>query len=178
MIIFGSEEVLKDLVVSIPNIDMAVFNMTGMREGFELLRILPQDGQIFFQGDERVSDQKLMDYIYCNDGVFFEFFSKVIYPFYSGINVYIMVHRGDIFDDITESVIKIIQQRYGYNPLFINEAADMEYLNTNDNMSVVGIYNFDIDRNRYMMLTARTEGIPMPKGEDNFEDIADNLLKV
>ena len=63
-------------------------------------------------------------------------------------------------------------------PTIANTPENNEFLNTNDNMSVVGIDNFNIDRNRYMMLTARTEGIPMQKGEDNFEDIADNLLKV
>ena len=94
MIIFGNYNVLEELLNndsadpnagvdatnSLDPSNLVVFSLTGMREGFPTLGILPPN-TILFSDDpnERISDEIMMNYIFSNDNIFFEFFSKVMY---------------------------------------------------------------------------------------------------
>lgn len=188
MIIFGNYNVLEELLNndsadpnagidatnSLDPSNLVVFSLTGMREGFPTLGILPPN-TILFSDDpnERISDEIMMNYIFSNDNIFFEFFSKVMYPLYSGADVYIVVTNGSVFDSITESVIKIIQQRYGYNAAYINYADDLSYIDKDTNFSLTGVYNFDIDKERYTAIGASTFGIP----QTDHDETQDSLLR-
>lgn len=180
MIIFGSVEILHQIVASEDHDYLAVFNLSGYKEGFVPLRILPQDGSIFFTNDEKVSDIAFLKYIYDNDAIFYEFFSKVMYPFYSGIDVYIIIDDRDADNmafEIALSVMKIIQQRYGYTPIYVSEYEDLHYVNKDSNMNINGIYNFDQDKLRYMALSVNSTGVPKVDGLDDPDQYADNLLQ-
>jgi hypothetical protein len=178
MIVFIDESTISSMVERYGSENMLLFNLTGFREGFDPLRILPGDRSIFYQGGERVSDVLLLNYIYNSDVIFFEFFSKIIYPFYCGLDIVIIVHSGGIYDEVTESVMKIIQQRYGYNCSQVITEDDLDYIDRDSSMDINGIYNFDIDKQRYLGLNARAEGVPKSNMDNaHFEDIADNLLK-
>ena len=67
---------------------------------------------------------------------------------------YIIIERNDIFDNMVESIIKIIQQRYGYNSAIINDPEDIYYLNQDESFSLAGLPNLDMDKERYSMLYA------------------------
>jgi hypothetical protein len=178
MILFGTVYLL-DEILNDGNLkncsNLAVFNLTGMREGLQLLEILPPVEQLFSQDlNERTSDQDIMNYIFYNDNVFLEFFSKVMYPVYSGVDVMIVITEGGAFDFITESIMKLIQQRYEYTPIRANVLSDLDYIDRSVNFGVRGIYNFDQDKQRYVALGSATFGVPNPNPdvEDN-----DNLLR-
>lgn len=179
MIIFGTYDTLANLLNNdyMDRSRLVVFNLTGYKEGFVQLRILPTDNSIYYlEGDDRVSDIALLNYIYSNDIIFFDFFSKIMYPFYSGLDVYIIVSNNGISDEITDSIYKIIQQRYGYNPIILNNYLDIEYVNQDSSMNITGIYNFDIDKQRYISLGVNQMGTPKVKESDNPDEVSDNLL--
>ena len=73
---------------------------------------------------------------------------KIIYNLYLHNHVYILVYQSDTFDIVTESLMKLIQQRYGYHCQWLNEPSDFNYYDDSD-FSFNGIYNLDIDRERY-----------------------------
>lgn len=179
MIIFGTYSTLVDLLNNdyMDTNRLVVFNLTGYKEGFVPLRILPTDNSIYYlEGDDRVSDIALLNYIYTNDAIFFEFFSKIIYPFYSGLDIYIIVYDNGMFDEITDSVYKIIQQRYGYNPIILNNYTDLDYADQDSSMNINGIYNFDIDKQRYISLGVSQMGVPKARECDDPNEVSDNLL--
>jgi hypothetical protein len=122
--------------------------------------------------EERTSDIALSSFILDNNNIFFEFFSKLMYPLYCGRDVYVVVQEGGIFTSITESVLKFIQQRYGYNCPHILEINDFNYINKDVNFSVTGIYNFDLDKARYLAMGSTQMGIPVG-GNDNTADSLD-----
>ena len=119
-----------------------------MVEGYPKIDILPPVTQIDYS-DERQFDISFSQFIFNNPIVFYEFFSKILYPVYAGYDVFLLVTRNMLFDMISESLLKLIQQRYGYNGAIINEASDIYYLNPDETFTTAGIYNFDIDKQRF-----------------------------
>ena len=84
---------------------------------------------------------------------------KIIYNLYLHNHVYILVYQSDTFDIVTESLMKLIQQRYGYNYQMINDISDIDYYD-DSSFSVPGLYNYDIDQERYMQIMTN-RGIPL-----------------
>lgn len=128
--------------------DLLVYNLSGMAEGYQRIDILPPVNQINYS-DERQFDIFFSQFIFNNDNIFYEFFSKILYPVYSGYDVYLIVTRNPFFDMISESLLKLIQQRYGYNGAIVNNAVDIDYLNPDETFTTAGIYNFDMDKQRF-----------------------------
>lgn len=161
MIVFGKfEELQKTIERSLVDPGKSIiFNLSSYKEGLPPLAVLPNDesmAQMYTQDmvNQKMADDAILNYIFGNDAVFFEFFSKIMYPFYSGLNVLVAVTLEEPFASITESIIKLIQQRYGYNCAYINEAEDLLYLqnSVDATMDINGVYNFDIDKQRYLIL--------------------------
>lgn len=95
-------------------------------------------------------------YIFENDAVFNQFMSIVV-P--ANVNpeclVQVLVKFSEYRDIITESLIKLIQQRYGYNSYIISDAEDFLYVEESD-FSIPGLFLFEQDRTRWFMLN----GVP------------------
>jgi hypothetical protein len=131
--------------------DAKIFNITGMKEGYENLQILIPPNEVGrFTG--RDFDICYANYIIYNDNVFIEFF-KIIQNLYKGQNVYLVFDAtSDWSENLAESLLKLIQQRYGYNAYHILLPEDYLYASQND-MSrfdpCYGIHNLDIDKERY-----------------------------
>ena len=54
---------------------------------------------------------------------------------------------------MNESLIKMIQQRYGYNAAVINDINDLDYVNPEDfSFSIQGLHNLDEDKKRLVMI--------------------------
>jgi hypothetical protein len=71
-----------------------------------------------------------------------------------------MVTRNELFDIFTESIQKFILERYGYTNYLVNEPFDFLSINElNDKFTVAGIYNLDLDKERYAYRYARTHKI-------------------
>lgn len=128
-----------------------VFNLTSMKEGFtRLSRLIPPNTIGRFT--DREFDIIYANYIMSNDFVFKEFFD-IIYPLYTGLDVYIIISDDDWSENLTESLLKLIQQRYGYNGGKINCIDDYYFILNSKNYSdfdrSYGLANLDIDKERY-----------------------------
>ena len=75
---------------------------------------------------DREFDIAYMNYIMNYDDVFCEFF-QIIYNLYIGIDVLIIASKDDWSENILESLLKLIQQRYGYDAVYIETDEDYMY---------------------------------------------------
>lgn len=136
---------------------MVILNLTSLVEGYQRVFLVPQTGSMLDFTNEDNFDIEYYQYIYSNDIPFMEIM-KIIMPLYLGKDVFLLVSRGiDTFDKITESLMKIIQSRYGIVSMLLNDVTDfpseydkMEMLNSGFSLS--GLSCLDADRERYTFL--------------------------
>ena len=133
----------------------SIYNLSSlcMDPSIPRLNILPPNRSVnsWMSGVEYQFDQQYADLL-MNDNTMFVQLMQIVKDLYFGINVVLLVYREqDVFDPLTESLCKFIQQRYGYNYQLLNIADDF---NPNDmsTFSVGGIMNFDLDNSRYIAL--------------------------
>ena len=135
-----------------------MYNLTSLREGFNTLRLLIPPNEIG-RFTDRDFDIAYANYIMSNDNIFCEFF-QIIYNLYLGYDVFILASEEDWSENILESLLKLIQQRYGYNAVRID--SDDDYIFARNNMSFdfapgYGLCNLDQDKERlsYLIETYR-----------------------
>ena len=135
--------------------DCKVVNLNSMREGYPRFKYLIPPNYIgkFLDRD---FDIAYFNYIFQNDEVFYEFFS-LIFEIYLNNNVFILVDENmDWSENISESLFKAIQQRYGYNAVRVNSEEDFIWnINSSSHPQFNpnwGLYNLDIDKERYSVL--------------------------
>ncbi len=87
-----------------------------------------------------------------NNDAFIQFMNIII-PAYNSPEtlVQILINQSEFRDAITESLIKLIQQRYGYNIYIINDIEDFLYTNESD-FSIPGLFTLDQDLARWRNL--------------------------
>lgn len=127
-----------------------MYNLSSMREGFISLQALIPPNTIGRLTD-REFDIAYANYIMSNDTLFCIFF-QIIYNLYIGKDVFIIVSTEDWSENLLESLLKLIQQRYGYNAVLINTEADYLYAATSMNFGFApgyGIFNLDQDKERF-----------------------------
>lgn len=127
-----------------------VYNLTSMREGFENLQILIPPHMIGKTYD-REFDIAYCQYIMMNDNVFVEFF-RIIQNLYCGLNVYLMISDDEWSENLCQSLLKLIQQRYGYNGYQItvpDDYIDAAMRDETDFDKSYGTINLDQDKLRY-----------------------------
>ena len=80
-------------------------------------------------------------------------FMNIIIPAYMSPEtmVQILINHSDYRDAILESLVKLIQQRYGYNTYVVNELEDFIYAEESD-MSIPGLYAIEQDVMRWHTL--------------------------
>ena len=130
-----------------------MYNLSSMREGFISLQALIPPNTIGRLTD-REFDIAYANYIMSNDTLFCIFF-QIIYNLYIGKDVFIIVSTEDWSENLLESLLKLIQQRYGYNAVLINTEADYLYAANSMNFGFApgyGICNLDQDKERFTTL--------------------------
>lgn len=108
--------------------------------------------------EERQYDQMYAQWILGNNDKFINFF-QMIYNYYLGFNVFILVGT-DIYgarERMTESLMKLIQQRYSIIPRYIATFDDVPDYYEDDFIYVDGLFNLDNDKERYIYLTSSIE---------------------
>ena len=127
-----------------------IFNLTTMREGYESLQILvPPNVLGHLEGLE--FDTAYMNYIMQYDRVFLYFF-RIMYHMYAGKIVYLLVDDGNWSENLIESLMKLIQQRYGVNGIMIQSEEDYMEAVLHGSCELAtgyGLYNFDMDKMRF-----------------------------
>lgn len=87
--------------------------------------------------------------IFNNPNSFYQFMNLIIPVYmYPDLLVQILINKSPYRDIITESLIKLIQQRYGYNSFIINEIDDILYTDEPD-FSISGLVALDNDIEQY-----------------------------
>lgn len=129
-----------------------ILNLSSLAEGFQRVHLVPSVTAAY--NNDKEFDIAYANYIFSNDNVFMEFM-KIIYPLYFGHDVFLLVSRNENSHDIiTESLCKLIQQRYGYNYQLLNNKDDIDYYDDSD-FSFYGIQTLDIDKERMTYLAVQ-----------------------
>lgn len=129
-----------------------VLNLSSLAEGFERVHLVPSISASY--NDDKQFDIDYANYIFSNNFTFMEFM-KIVYPLYTGADVFLLVSRNEnTHDIITESLCKLIQQRYGYNYQLLNNKDDIDYYD-DSNFNIYGIQTFDMDKERMTYLAVQ-----------------------
>lgn len=152
-LVFGDYNSLD--ITYIPNPEnLVILNFNSFMEGYERLNLLPPFGLEY--GDKNF-DIMYANYIIQNDTPFMELM-KVIMPLYYGKDVFILSTKGNVYEFVTESLQKFIQQRYSLISYTVNEPSDWEFVE--DTMfNIHGVYNLDIDKERFSYIYASNNKI-------------------
>ena len=126
-----------------------VFNFTSYIEGYRRLNLIPPNS--LGASNEYEFDQLYMDYIMRYDFRFVEFFN-IIYYLYSGQDVYLVISDDSWSEVLIESLLKLIQQRYGYNAVRVNCFDDIVFSEPSSFNKSYGLINLDNDMERYTYL--------------------------
>lgn len=130
-----------------------IYNFSSLSEKYTKLYLYPPNdlGAL----SEYDFDVRYYNYILNNDTIFFDFM-MIIYSLYQGKDVFLVIDDDIRLEPLNESLMKIIQQRYGYNGNYIRTEEDFLYA-TEGSFSVEGLYNLDIDKERlsYMLESTR-----------------------
>lgn len=112
--------------------------------------------------EEKEFDIRYASYVMNSDGAFMELM-QIMAPLYedSATVVFISIASTQYRDIVTESLIKFIQQRYGYNCNIVMCAEDAMAINDNT-FSIIGLYTMDKDMMRYVALLG---GVPTDEYE-------------
>lgn len=112
------------------------------------------------QGDCSIPtfDIEYHNFIIQNNDAFIQFMNIMITAFSSpDVLVQVLINVSPFRDVITESLVKLIQQRYGYNVYIIYELNDFIYTEESD-MSIPGLFAMDQDIMRWQLMNPSLNG--------------------
>ena len=135
-----------------------VYNFTSMTEGFITIQNLIPPINLG-RYDSYNFDVNYYNFIFNNDYTFLSFF-RIVQSLYTGKYVYIIFDEAYWSENLMESLLKIIQQRYGYNGYCVYDEDDVILALQNDDSNFnhyYGLNNLDIDKNRYQYLVKQLE---------------------
>lgn len=144
MLLYGTSSVLPFL-----SMDTVVYNFTGLVEQIPTLQLLPP--RELGANSEYEFDVKYYQYVISND-IPFDSFMCIIMNLYEGRTVFLITLEGNWSQILIESLLKMIQQRYGINATKICSEEDIFYAEDSDFNPDFGLCNLDQDKERYMYL--------------------------
>lgn len=114
-------------------------------------------------GDEKTFDMMYAQYLM--NHAFVDMFS-IVNNLYNGGSSLIIVGNTEYKIMITESLIKFLQQRYGLSPIrVINEVEDWYSYNDESDFNLTGIFNLDVDKEKFVMETTDFSKLNIEEGE-------------
>ena len=122
-----------------------IYNLNANTTQFNMIRLMPPQGM---NTASLEFDQYYINLILSDNNYFIQFMNIII-PLRDGKDVYILAYNEDtVFNPITETLMKFIQQRYGYD---YQEVHYMEDINMMDlsSFTTPGIIQFDEDFNTF-----------------------------
>lgn len=91
-------------------------------------------------------------YILSNDNAFIELMSIMVPEYINpGTLVQILISVSDYRDIIAESLMKLIQQRYGHNCYYVKDLEDFLYIEEQD-YNIPGLFALDKDIERWRII--------------------------
>lgn len=132
-----------------------VFNFTSYIEGYRRLDLIPPNS--LGASTEFEFDVLYMQYIMGDDYKFFQMFT-IVEMLHSGIDVYIIISDDEWSENLIESFLKLLQQRYGYNAVRVNCFEDIIYTVECQLDPSYGLFNYDQDTERYEYIVQQITG--------------------
>ncbi len=147
MLIFGSAKLIEQLSVE----KFVILNFSSLVNNYEQLHLIPDPKTM--PNTEYEFDQAYANWIMSNDEQFIDLM-KIVFPLFCGYNVFVVVNwyeysESPYLANINETLIKFIQDRYGYSASIINTEED--YLGQHrssleSDFSIEGLANMDFDK--------------------------------
>lgn len=147
MLIFGSPKCIPTIKSQFE--DFKVINFDCYIIGYPNANLLPINVSTDYYND-RDFDIAYANYLMGNDNVFINFFNLII-ELHMGNNIFLISNNETGYVNLSESLMKFIQQRYGFNGGFAAEPEDLFYIKESS-FTVEGLANFDNDRSRYLSI--------------------------
>lgn len=169
MIIFGTESTRPGIFdpMYIPGIKkVLVLNLYSLFDmGEQIPNIIPFPfpvPELVYSDDQVQLDMIYADYLTNHIPAFMDLM-KILYPLYenSDLLVYILISHDPYRDVMTESLIKFIQERYGYICNLINTLEDVLYVQ-DGSFSYNGIIAMDMDKEKYINILYDTGQLNLP----------------
>lgn len=155
MLMYGSAT-MADYVFDKPNIKIC--NLTSLAERYSNYRIPLMPPHNLGSSNEYEFDVNYMHWILDNDYNFVIFMQNIIIPLYTGIDVFLIISDDEWSEIISESLLKLIQQRYGVIAVYAKEVDDVLYAEECNFAEGYGIFNLDTDVERFEKLIYQANG--------------------
>ena len=127
--------------------NIAIYNITSLSEKYKRIPLIPPNS--LGANSEYEFDIKYMNWILGNDNNFCSLMT--IINDLVNRDVFLLVSNDNWSKILIESLLKLIQQRYGINAVYIDTEDDLLYAEESG-FSDYGVLNLDEDRTRYMNL--------------------------
>ena len=144
MLMYGELHAV-DYVIDRNNI--AIYNITSLSEKYKRIPLIPPNS--LGANSEYEFDIKYMNWILGNDNNFCSLMT--IINDLVNRDVFLLISNDNWSKILIESLLKLIQQRYGINAVYIDTEDDLLYAEESG-FSDYGVLNLDEDRTRYMNL--------------------------
>ena len=144
MLMYGELHAV-DYIVDRNNI--AIYNITSLSEKYKRIPLIPPNS--LGANSEYEFDIKYMNWILGNDNNFCSLMT--IINDLVNRDVFLLISNDNWSKILIESLLKLIQQRYGINAVYIDTEDDLLYAEESG-FSDYGVLNLDEDRTRYMNL--------------------------
>jgi len=131
-----------------------IYNFTSLYQGFpNRINLIPPNnlGAI----NEYDFDVRYMQWILEVDANFIEFM-KIIMDLYTGNDIFIAVDNDEWSNVLVESLLKLIQDRYGIIAIKVDSPDDLVYAKDYSFNREYGIMNLDADKQRLTYLVERS----------------------
>lgn len=153
MLIIGAPNVILPIVVNQSSFQFVVYNVSSnyVNSSIPQLNLMQLQGLDYTRSD---IDQQFYNLVMNNDAYFCDLM-KIVFPLYQGKDVALLVYRDDdCFDPFTETIGKLIQQRYGYNYQLLNKTDDWQPFDISS-FNINGAFYLDQDIKRYIDIVAK-----------------------
>lgn len=133
---------------------VVVYNISANANQFPSLQIMPPMELLSKVGKAEEFDMEYMNYLIMNDQIFVQFMN-IVNALSFGKDVILLVYREEsTFDPITEVVTKLIQQRYGYNYVILDDLGYLDSLQQSS-FTTEGLLHYEQDAKRYWDIVVR-----------------------
>lgn len=124
---------------------LVVFNLNANVQCYYKLNLMPPIG---INPTSMEFDAQYVNLLLSDPNYFMQFM-YIMTKLKEGYDVVLLIYNEDtVFNAITETLVKFIQQRYGYNYQFLNNENDLNPWDTSS-FTTPGIIQFDQDYKRY-----------------------------
>jgi len=161
MLMYGTAKAA-DMLYNMTRPNIVYFNISSLAERWSAVRLQLLPPNSLGANSEYDFDVKYMQWIFGSNPVFMQFMNIMV-SLYNGMDVFLIVTDEGWSDMTVESLLKLIQQRYGINAVLINTLEDLQCAEDSI-FEPYGILNLDQDMERYQYIMAEIGGIKGGEG--------------